>query len=150
MRDAHLHTMTRPRTRIPFTAILGVLVAFGIELWLLGHTIEMSRRHARAIETTATITSEPEYGTARRGRGMFNRNSGYWFDYEFVVNGATYRGHGMKPDRPTGTAAIWYDPEDPSQSVTEPERVELSWWLVGVGGIGCLIAIAKAWSLRES
>lgn len=141
--------MSTRRLRLPFTAILGLVIAFGVELWLLGHVIEMSRRRDRAIETTATITSEPEYGTARSGRGVFARKSGYWFDYEFIVDGTTYRGHGMKPERPSSTAAVWYDSEDPSQSVTEPERVETGWLLVGFGGLGCLIAIAKAWSLRR-
>lgn len=142
--------MQSQRTRLPFRAVLGLVITFGIELWLLGNVIEMSRRNERAVETTATVTSEPVYGTARRGRGMFNRMSGYWFDYEFVVDGKTFAGHGMKLDRPTTTAAVWYDPNDPTQSRTEPEAVTMGWMLVAFGGVACLVAIVKAWSLREA
>jgi Protein of unknown function (DUF3592) len=142
--------MLQPRLRLPFSAILGLVISFGVELWLVGHAIELSRRNAQAVETTAAVRSEPSYGTAKVARGLFNRRSGYWFDYEFVIDGKTFRGHGMKVDRPSSTATIWYDPADPSQSRTEPERADFGWMLVALGGAACIAAIAKAWSVRGS
>lgn len=136
--------------RVPVVAILGLAVSCGVELWLLGHAVGMSRRNARAIETTATVVSEPAYGTAKVSPGFLNRKVGYWFDYEYVVDGKAYRGHGMESAPPSGTAAVWYDSDDPAQSRTELERTGAAWFLVALGGAACIAAAAKAWSQRGS
>lgn len=139
------------RMHLPLIAILGLVVCCGVELWLVGHLVGMSRRNARAVETTATILGEPAYGTAKVSPGLFNRKVGYWFDYEFVVEGKTHRGYGMKFDKPSsGTAAVWYDSGDPSQSRTELERTGAAWFLVAVGGTACIAAAARVRSELRS
>ena len=138
------------RMRLPIVALVGLVVSCGVELWLVGQLVGMSRRNARAVETTAAVVGEPAYGTAKVSPGILSRKVGYWFDYEFVVDGKTYRGYGMKFDKPSSTAAVWYDADDPSQSRTELERTGAAWLLVALGGAACIAAAAKAWSQREA
>jgi len=106
--------------------VLAILLITATEIYLGWICIERGYTNAHLRETTATVVTEPTYVVIdHRTRSMWDLEGAYQFTYTYEVDGRTYSGSGQTAEKPGQTAAVFYDPDFPSNSRTTKEKTGL-------------------------